>query len=83
MQYVATIDMGLETTSFFYLDILALYLYTGFVAEEATYKINQDPLPAPAKCECGHPMAAHGTRGMVCGAGRCICKLFKLKGESK
>ena len=57
--------------------------YNGFVAETATYKINNAPVPNSAKCKCGHTYAAHGSQGMVCCA--CPrsnpCMIFKLKEE--
>lgn len=40
--------------------------------EEATYKINHDPI---GKCICGHTASAHGSKGMICCA--CECRQFR------
>ena len=48
---------------------------------EATYKINNCPLPPSTKCVCGHTVAAHGSNGMICVV--CKCKMFKEEFDPK
>ena len=45
------------------------------MSETATYKINTSPVPLSTHCQCGHTLAAHGSRGMICAA-KCDCKVF-------
>lgn len=41
---------------------------------DTPWRIGESTTPSSAYCECGHPMAAHGTNGYICC--RCDCKQF-------
>jgi len=51
------------------------------MSDGGTYRIGSTDFKPGEMCECGHPIGAHGSKGMVCCA--CPCRQFVIRFDPK